>query len=46
MLYLTPSAYLRNKDIISPVSIVVAVVVNENGNVMAQPLSAQERNQV
>jgi len=33
MPYFTPSVFLRNKDVISPVSIII-VVVNENGNVM------------
>ena len=38
MPYLTPSVLLRNKDLISPVSIIVLVVVveNENGNVMVR----------
>jgi len=35
MPHLIPSAFLRNKDLISPVSIVVVVVVvKENGDVM------------
>ena len=35
MPYLTPSVFLRSKDLISPVSIVVAIV-NENGNLMVR----------